>query len=102
MSLVAIQEALRRRAWGEARATCEADLASGDDRAEVHAALGLALFGEGAIGESIAPFSAALARDPASPARARNLAAVYAHLGCSRDVWRVLSPVIGQVDAKAQ
>ena len=46
--------------------------------------------------------SAALARDPASPSRARNLAAVYAHVGRWRDVSRVLSPVIDQVDAKAQ
>lgn len=102
MALVAIQEALRRRAWAEARATCEADLASGDDRAETHAALGLALCGEGAFPEAIVPLAAALARDPASPTRARNLAAIYAHLGCWPDVWRVLSPVVDRVDAKAQ
>src|SRR5687768_10828845 len=102
MTTAAIDAAVRRRAWGEVRAACALALAAGDERPEIQHALALSYCGDGMFEAAVAPLELALARESASAARARNLAAVYAHLERWADVWRVLSPVAGVVDAKAQ
>src|SRR5262245_38836836 len=100
-ALRSVYEALERGQWADARAQCGDILSREGDVAALHHAIGLSFCGESAFADAVPHFTRAWDLETTHPRWARDLGAVYTHIGRWTEAYDVFAPVLPALDADA-